>query len=120
MSLMKSRTPRVAAAAGLCLAALLAPCGAPMAEDAHRLPLEFGVDRSNMGTQWTLAPPQEPNVSPFLKAEYDQAGNFEARRIAVLDGITRIHARWFRDGFGGTSPDLSVDILKLVHERGMK
>jgi hypothetical protein len=83
-------------------------------------PLEFGIDRSNMGTEWTLAPPQEPNISPFLSSEYNKPGDFEARRVAVLDGIARIHAQWFRDGFGKGSPDLFVDLVKLVHARHMK
>ena len=86
----------------------------------HLAPLEFGIDRSNMATQWTLAPPHEPDVSPFLASEYNKPGNFEARRIAVLDGIARIHAQWFRDGFGKGSPDLFVDLVKQVHARGMK
>ena len=38
----------------------------------------------------------------------------------MLDGITRVHAQWFRDGFGKGSPDLFVDLVKLVHARGMK
>ncbi|HVI04594.1 MAG TPA: hypothetical protein VM711_00680, partial [Sphingomicrobium sp.] len=83
-------------------------------------PVEYGIDRSNMGTQWTLAFPQEPNVSPFLAAEYNKPGDFEARRVAVMDGIARIHARWFRDGFGKGPPDLFVDLVRLVHARGMK
>jgi hypothetical protein len=90
------------------------------ARPEHRAAIEFGIDRSNMGTQWTLAWPQEPNVSPFLAAEYNKPGNFEARRVAVLDGIARLHAQWFRDGFSKGSPDLFVDLLKLVHARGMK
>ncbi len=90
------------------------------AQARYRSPLQFGVDRSNMATQWTLAPPQEPNISPFLASEYNKPGDFEARRIAVLDGIARIHAQWFRDGFGKGSPDLFVDLVKLVHARGMK
>jgi hypothetical protein len=81
-------------------------------------PLQFGVDRSNMATQWTLSWPQEPKVAPFLTADYNKPGNFEARRIAVMDGIARVHPGWFRDGFGGS--DLSIDLLKLVHARGMK
>jgi hypothetical protein len=83
-------------------------------------PLEFGVDRSNMATEWTLAPPQEPNISPFLSSEYNKPGDFEARRVAILDGIAKIHAQWFRDGFGKGSPDLFVDLVKLVHTRHMK
>jgi hypothetical protein len=83
-------------------------------------PVEYGIDRSNMSTQWTLAWPQEPNVSPFLAAEYNKPGNFEARRVAVLDGIARIHAQWFRDGFGKGPPELFVDLVHLLHARGMK
>jgi hypothetical protein len=82
-------------------------------------PLEFGVDRSNMDTQWTLVFPKEPNISPFLAVEYNQPGNFEARRVAMLDGIARLHLQWFRDGFGNGPPDLFVDLVKLVHARGM-
>jgi hypothetical protein len=73
-----------------------------------------------MGTQWTLAPPHKPDVSPFLKSDYNKPGNFQARRIAVLNGIARVHAQWFRDGFGKESPDLFVDLVKLVRARGMK
>lgn len=72
----------------------------------HGAALEFGIDRSNMGTQWTLAWPQEPNVSPFPAAEYNKPGNFEARRVTVIDGIARLHAHWFRDGFGKGSNDV--------------
>ncbi|MEW6632243.1 MAG: alpha-L-arabinofuranosidase B, partial [Pseudomonadota bacterium] len=81
-------------------------------------PLEFGIDRSNMATQWTLGWPQEPKVSPFLAADYNKPGNFEARRVAVMDGIARVHAGWFRDGLG--DPAQGIDLLKLVHARGMK
>jgi hypothetical protein len=109
--------------AALCVLAVLATGGvvaaaALDARPASLAPLEFGVDRSNMGTQWTLARPQEPKVLPFLAADYNKPGNFEARRVAVMDGIARVPARWFRDGFGGS--DLSIDLLKLVHARGMK
>jgi hypothetical protein len=90
------------------------------ARQEHGTLLEFGIDRSNMGTQWTLGWPSEPNVSPFLAAEYNKPGNFEARRVTVLDGIARLRAQWFRDGFGKGSPDLFVDLVKLVHARGMK
>ena len=81
-------------------------------------PVEYGIDRSNMSTQWTLAWPQEPNMSPFLAAEYNKPGNFEARRVAVMDGIARVHAGWFRDGFGGS--DQAIDLLRLVHARGRR
>jgi hypothetical protein len=54
---------------------------------------EYGIDRSNMGTQWMLGAPYEPNVSPFLSSEYNQPGNFEARRITVFDGIARQDAQ---------------------------
>jgi hypothetical protein len=100
--------------------ALVACWWAGLALGSTLAPVEYGIDRSNMATEWTLAWPQEPNVSPFLKAEYNQPGDFEARRMAVLDGIARIHARWFRDGFGKGSPDLFVDLVRLVHARGMK
>ena len=100
--------------------AMVAFWSASTALAAAPAPVEYGIDRSNMSTQWTLAWPQEPNVSPFLAAEYNQPGNFEARRVAVLDGIARIHAQWFRDGFGKGPPELFVDLVKLVHARGMK
>src|ERR1700722_1710126 len=90
----------------------VAAAAVPDARPASPAPLEFGVDRSNMGTQWTLAWPQEPKVSPFLTADYNKPGNFEARRVAVMDGIARVHAGWFRDGFGKGSPDLFVDLVK--------
>ena len=94
--------PAIAMAA-LCALAVLAKGGGV----AVAAPVELGVDRSNMGTQWTLAWPQEPKVSPFLTSDYNKPGNFEARRVAVMDGIARVHAGWFRDGFGKGSPDLS-------------
>lgn len=108
------KTSPAYAMAALCALAVLAAGGAA----AATAPLEFGVDRSNMGTQWTLGWPQEPKASPFLSADYNKPGNFEARRVAVMDGIARVHAGWFRDGFGGSN--LSIDLLKLVHARGMK
>jgi hypothetical protein len=104
----------------LCVLFFFVMSPAQTVRQAPRASLEFGIDRSNMGTQWTLAPPSEPNISPFLAAEYNKPGNFEARRVAVLDGIARVHAQWFRDGFGKGSPDLFVDLVKLVHARGMK
>lgn len=100
----------------LCALAVLATGGGA----ATAAPLAFGVDRSNMGTQWTLSWPQEPKVSPFLAADYNKPGDFEARRVAVMDGIARVHAGWFRDGFGKGSPDLFVDLVKLAHARGLK
>jgi len=93
---------------------------APETRPGLPAPLEFGVDRSNMGTQWTLSWPQEPKAPPFQSADYNKPGNFEARRVAVMDGIARVHARWFRDGFGEGPPDQFVDLVKLVHARGMK
>ncbi len=131
MNPAKSRVPCAVALAGWCVQSLCAMglcatglaganAAAEPAQQHRPAPLEFGIDRSNMATQWTLAPPQEPNVSPFLAAEYNKPGNFEARRIAVLDGIARVHAQWFRDGFGKGSTDLFVDLVKLVHARGMK
>ena len=116
---------RPMAMAALCVLAVLATGGAlaaaaPDARPASPAPLGFGVDRSNMGTQWTLAWPQEPRVSPFLAADYNKPGNFEASRVAVMDGIARVHAAWFRDGFGKGPADQFVDLVKLVHTRGMK
>lgn len=90
------------------------------AQAAAPAPVAYGIDRSNMGTEWTLSFPQEPKVSPFLAAEYNRPGDFEARRVAVMDGIARIHAQWFRDGFGKGPPELFVDLVHLVHARGMK
>jgi hypothetical protein len=110
-------SPRQRAAAITCTLAAFALALA-RANAAATAPLEFGVDRSNMSTQWTLAWPQEPKASPFLAADYNKPGNFEARRIAVMDGIARVHAGWFRDGFAGS--DQAIDLLKLVHARGMK
>ena len=109
---------------GSCALAFFAAADARAAAEAarqdNRFPLEFGIDRSNMATQWTLAPPHEPDISPFVASDYNKPGNFEARRVAVLDGIERVHAQWFRDGFGEGPPDLFVDLVKLVHARGMK
>ena len=84
--------------------------------------VEFGIDRSNMATEWTLSPPAEPNIHPF-NGPYNGAGIFEARRIAVFDGIASLHPQWFRDGFGGDTPtdiDLFVDTVTQVHARGIK
>jgi hypothetical protein len=82
-------------------------------------PIEIGIDRSNMGSQeWSLSPPAEPDVAPF-NAPYNGAGVFEARRVAVFDGIARLHPQWFRDGFGG-NPQMFVDTVTKIHERGMK
>jgi hypothetical protein len=83
-------------------------------------PVEYGVDRPMMNTQFTLAFPQEPNVWPFLAAEYNKPGNFEARRVFVLDRVAQIHAQWFRDGIGDQPPEIFADLVKLVHARGMK
>jgi O-glycosyl hydrolase len=84
--------------------------------------VEFGIDRSNMSTEWTLSPPAEPNIYPF-NGPYNGAGVFEARRVAVFDGIARLRPQWFRDGFGPDTPEgpqLFVDMVKQVHARGMK
>ena len=126
MSPAKSGTARTAATAGLCLLACFAiglsgACAAAeVAPQDRGAPVEFGIDRSNMATQWTLAPPLEPNISPFLSSEYNKPGDLEARRVAVLDGVAQVHAQWFRDGLGKGSTDLFIDLLKLVHARGMK
>lgn len=109
---------RLTAFLTLAIVASAAVGGASETRSSSLAPLEFGVDRSNMATQWTLSWPQEPQVSPFLAADYNKPGNLEARRIAVMDGMARIHAEWFRDGFGGS--DLSIDLLRLVHARHMK
>ena len=84
--------------------------------------LEIGIDRSNMSTEWTLSPPAEPNIYPF-NGSYNGAGVFEARRVAVFDGVARFHPQWFRDGFGSDSPQgaqLFVDMVRQVHARDMK
>jgi hypothetical protein len=85
-----------------------------------RISVEYGIDRSNMGTQWTLSWPSEPNISPFLSSEYNKPGDFEARRTAVFDGIARLHPKWFRDGFGKGPESLFVDTVQQVHARGIK
>lgn len=85
-------------------------------------PVEMGIDRSNMSTEWTISPPAEPNIYPF-NGPYNGAGVFEARRAAVFDGIARLKPQWFRDGFGAdTAADaqLFVDTVMQVHKRGMK
>jgi len=84
--------------------------------------LEIGIDRSNMSTEWTLSPPAEPNIYPF-NGSYNGTSVFEARRVAVFDGVARFHPQWFRDGFGPDSPQgaqLFVDMVRQVHARGMK
>ncbi len=65
---MKPHVPWAATTAALCALACLPMRGAAAMnspEDARQKPraaLEFGIDRSNMNTQWTLAWPQEPNI----------------------------------------------------------
>lgn len=84
--------------------------------------VEIGIDRANMSTEWTLSPPGEPNIYPF-NGPYNGNGVFEARRLAVFDGIARLHPQWFRDGFGPDTPEgaqLFVDTVKQVHARGIK
>ncbi len=83
-------------------------------------PVEYGIDRSNMSTEWTISWPSEPNVSPFLASEYNDPGDFEARRVAVFDGLARLHPQWFRDGFGKGQESLFVDTVRQVHARGIK
>jgi hypothetical protein len=114
------RTTAVAASCALTVLMMsgVVTTAVPETRPTSPAPVEFGVDRSNMGTQWTLAWPQEPKASPFLAAEYNKPGNFEARRVAVMDGIARVHAGWFRDGFGGS--DQAIDLLRLVHARGRR
>jgi hypothetical protein len=122
LSLLKLLLASIAGPAGLyALGCCATPNGSAAAEvvpQDHRAPLEFGIDRSNMATEWTLAPPHEPNIAPFLVADYNKPNDFEARRVAVMDGIAKTHAQWFRDGFGGS--EQSIDLLRLVHARGMK
>jgi len=84
--------------------------------------LEIGIDRSNMSTEWTLSPPAEPNIYPF-NGSYNGTGVFEARRVAVFDGVAKFDPQWFRDGFGPDSPQgaqLFVDMVRQVHSRSMK
>jgi hypothetical protein len=84
--------------------------------------VEIGMDRSNMATEWTIAPPGEPNIYPF-NGPCKGPGVFEARRVAVFDGVARMHPQWFRDGFGPDKPEnvqLFVDMVKQVHARDMK
>jgi hypothetical protein len=108
----------------LCLLAI-STAGAPVRADlpATSSPIvEMGIDRSNMSTEWSLAPPSEPDVYPF-NGSYNGQGVFEARRVAVFDGIARLHTQWFRDGFGADTPAdaaMFVDTVRRVHERGMK
>jgi hypothetical protein len=67
-AVMKLQIPRAATTVALCALAFFAIRGAvgtAATEDMrqeHGAPLEFGIDRSNMGTQWTLGWPSEPNV----------------------------------------------------------
>jgi len=93
------------------------------ANPAPALPkLEIGIDRSNMGTEWTLSPPSEPNIYPF-NGPYNGIGVFEARRTAIYDGIARLHPQWFRDGFGAdTAADaaLFVDAITQIHKYNIK
>ena len=86
---------------GWTLVALLVTVPARVADSSfHVAPkVELGIDRSNMATEWTISPPGEPNIYPF-NGPYNGAGMFEARRLAVYNGITRLHPQWFRDGFG--------------------
>jgi hypothetical protein len=106
-------------------ATLLTSSSATAATDQPAKPApaaEFGMDRSNMSTEWTLSPPSEPDIYPF-NGSYNGAGVFEARRVAVFDGIARLHPQWFRDGFGPDTPQgppLFVDMVRQVHARGMK
>jgi O-glycosyl hydrolase len=84
--------------------------------------VEIGIDRSNKATEWTISPPGEPNIYPF-NGPYNGAGVFEARRVAVFDGIARLHPQWFRDGFGPDTPEgvqSFVDMVRQVQARGMR
>jgi hypothetical protein len=104
--------------------AIVAQSSASVADPVSppQLTIERGIDRSNMSTEWTLAPPAEPNVYPF-NGFYNGAGVFEARRVAIFDGIGRMHPQWFRDGFGGDTTqdaELFADTVTQVHARGTK
>ncbi len=105
-----------------CLLSLLA-ASALAAPGLTPAPLELGIDRSNMGTQeWSLSPPAEPDIYPF-NGHYNGPGVFEARRVAVYDGIAKLHPQWFRDGFGpdsGADAQMFVDSVQHVHRRGIK
>jgi hypothetical protein len=92
------------------------------AKTAPMPPLERGIDRSNMATEWTISPPAEPDIYPF-NGPYNGPGVFEARRVAVFDGIARLHPQWFRDGFSKDTvqdEQLFVDTVTQIHARGMK
>ena len=106
-----------------CFLALVPAVLAAQNFSPSRLPrVEFGLDRSNMFQEWTLAPPAEPNIYPF-NGPYNGTGVFEARRVAIFDGVARTGAEWFRDGFGAYTPanvQLFVDTVRQVHARGMK
>ena len=65
VDLMKPPARRTVATAALSALVVWAMGGALAAAG----PLEFGVDRSNMGTQWTQSWPQEPKAAPFLGAD---------------------------------------------------
>jgi len=84
--------------------------------------VELGIDRSNMATEWTIGPPAEPKLYPFT-GPYNGAGVFEARRVAIFNGVAKLHVTWFRDGFGGDNSkdaQLFVDTVTQIHARGMK
>lgn len=107
-----------------CLGVMLSIASLPaMAFDGTAVgKMETGIDRSNMSTEWTLSPPAEPNAYPF-NAPYNGQGVFEARRVAVFDGIARLHPQWFRDGLGAGTPQdvqLFVDTVRQMHARGIK
>jgi hypothetical protein len=105
-----------------CCLAVLGPQHLAAARLPAPAPVEMGIDRSNMATEWTLSPPAEPKIYPFT-GPYNGAGVFEARRTAVFDGAAELHVSWFRDGFGGdTAKDaqLFVDTVSALHARGLK
>ncbi len=108
---------------GLTVVALSCVLAGAAGQPYVKLPaLELGMDRSNMGTEWTLGPPGLPNKYPF-NGPYNGPGVFEARRTAVFDGIGRLHVQWFRDGIGKDNPtdrQLLVDSVTQVHRNGMK
>jgi hypothetical protein len=102
--------------------ALLTATAAPPPRSTPATKLEIGIDRSNMSTEWSLSPPSEPNIYPFT-SPYNGPGVFEARRVAIFDGIAAMHPQWFRDGFGADTPadaEMFVDTVQQIHKRGMK
>jgi len=91
---------------------------------------EIGIDRSNLNSThnaWTLGPPAEPKIYPFnalyIKGKGLNPKTYEEVRKKILNGISQLHPKWFRDGFGDDnqkSIDLFIDEVSQVHALGMK